>query len=52
MFGRACDSKTASVIMICGGSSVVLPNAVLQNASMQTRELIDCNVILSASPGY
>lgn len=52
MFDRAYDSKTASVIKICGGSNVALLNAVLQDASMQTRELIDCNVILSASAGY
>lgn len=52
MFDRAFDSKTASVIKICGGSNVALLNAVLQDASMQTRELIDCNVILSASAGY
>lgn len=49
MFGRANDSETA---VICGGSSVVLPDELLQDASMQTGELIDCNVILSASAGY
>lgn len=34
------------------GSSVVLPNVVLKDASMQAWELIECNVILSASAGY
>lgn len=52
MFGCAYDNKTARVVMICGGLSAALPNAVVQDASMQTRVLIDCNVILSASAGY
>lgn len=36
----------------CAGSDVAPPLAALQDASVQTRELIGCNVILSASAGY